>query len=340
MLESTRSIMNAGIPLLSVHDLSVDYRVRGSKHHRVSAVDRISFDIFPGETLALVGESGCGKTTLGRALLGRVPTSSGSIDFDGTELTTATRRQWRELHREIQLIFQNPYASLNPRMVVRDIIGEPLLLHGIRGQALEDRVDQLLDMVRLPRSVRKRYPYAFSGGQRQRIVIARALALKPRFIVADEPVSALDVSIQAQIVQLMQELQRELGVSYLFIAHNLAVIRQIADRVAVMYLGRIVEIANRESLYASPQHPYTKALLSAAPIPDPTVLRPQRIILEGDPPSPVNPPAGCRFHTRCQFAVERCKIERPSLDYHAPAHQVACWVVAEQDSTDERFQKI
>jgi oligopeptide/dipeptide ABC transporter ATP-binding protein len=217
---------------------------------------------------------------------------------------------------------------LNPRLTVREIIGEPLQLHGVaKGETLRVAVDELLEMVRLPRAAAQRYPHAFSGGQRQRIVIARALALRPRFIVADEPVSALDVSIQAQVIGLMQDLQRELGLSYLFIAHNLAVVKHIADRVAVMYLGRIVELATKASLYAEPRHPYTQALLSAAPVPDPTVLRPERVILRGDPPSAMAPPSGCRFHTRCPLAMDRCSSEAPPLVEVAPGHHTACWAV-------------
>jgi oligopeptide transport system ATP-binding protein len=316
--------------LVRARDLTVEYSVRGRKGGKrtVSAVDHVDFDIKVGETLGLVGESGCGKTTTGRALVGRVPLTAGSIEFAGTDITHFSKRQWRELHRDVQLIFQDPYASLNPRMNVRDIIGEPLLLHGIaKGAELRTKVDELLDMVRLPHAAAQRYPHAFSGGQRQRIVIARALALRPRFLVADEPVSALDVSIQAQVIGLLQDLQRELGLSYLFIAHNLAVVKHIADRVAVMYLGRIVELATKEQLYRQPLHPYTQALLSAAPIPDPAVVRPGRILLKGDPPSPIAPPSGCRFHTRCPLAVERCSVESPPLLEIAPGHATACWVV-------------
>ncbi|MFP4512826.1 MAG: ABC transporter ATP-binding protein [Acidimicrobiales bacterium] len=322
---------------MSARDLSVEFVVRGRAgrggakgRKTVSAVDRIDLDVLPGETLGLVGESGCGKSTTGRAMVGRVPLTRGSIHFDGTDVTNYSNRQWRSLHKDVQLIFQDPYGSLNPRMKVRDIIGEPLLLHGVaRGDALRDEVAKLLEMVRLPTSALDRYPHAFSGGQRQRIVIARALALRPRFIVADEPVSALDVSIQAQVIGLMQDLQQELDLSYLFIAHNLAVVRHIADRLAVMYLGRIVELGEKHQLYAAPQHPYTKALLSAAPIPDPTVKRPERIILRGDPPSPIDPPAGCRFHTRCPWVIDKCTTEQPPLEEVAPGHQVACWVVTD-----------
>lgn len=324
-------------PIMSAQQLSVEYVVRGRAgrggregRKTVSAVDRVDLDVHTGETLGLVGESGCGKSTTGRALVGRVPLSGGRVLFDGADVTGYSRRQWRLLHKDVQLIFQDPFASLNPRLKVRDIIGEPLLLHGVaKGTSLTEEVAQLLEMVRLPTSALDRYPHAFSGGQRQRIVIARALALRPRFLVADEPVSALDVSIQAQVVGLMQDLQRELGLSYLFIAHNLAVVRHIADRLAVMYLGRIVEIGPKHQLYAQPQHPYTKALLSAAPIPDPEVERAERVILPGDPPSPIDPPPGCRFHTRCPLAISKCSSEQPPLVEVSPGHRVACWVEAD-----------
>jgi oligopeptide/dipeptide ABC transporter ATP-binding protein len=328
-LTSSMPTANGAGPLVDVRDLSVTYSVRGRGGKRtVSAVDGVSFHVDRAETLGLVGESGCGKTTTGRTLLGRIPVAGGSISFDGRDITRLSRRGWRDLHSDIQLIFQSPYASMNPRMTVSEIIGEPLFLHGLKGEALRRRTDELLDLVRLPRSAGRRYPHAFSGGQRQRVVIARALALNPRFVVADEPVSALDVSIQAQVIALMMDLQRELGISYLFIAHNLAVVRHITHRVAVMYLGHLVEVGEKESLYAQPTHPYTRSLLSAAPIPDPTVQREQRIILKGDPPSPINPPTGCRFHTRCELAIDRCRTERPSLVEVAPNHQVACWVMA------------
>lgn len=329
---SDQDVPNKRAPLVRARDLTVEFSVRGRKGGKrtVSAVDHVSFDVQVGETLGLVGESGCGKSTTGRALIGRVPLTAGSIEFDGVDVTGYRKRQWRRLHQDVQIIFQDPYASLNPRMTVRDIIGEPLLLHDVaKGPDLRKKVDELLDMVRLPRGAADRYPHAFSGGQRQRIVVARALALRPRFIVADEPVSALDVSIQAQVVGLLQDLQHELGLSYLFIAHNLAVVKHIADRVAVMYLGHIVELATKEQLYKQPMHPYTQALLSAAPIPDPTVERRQRVLLKGDPPSPIDPPTGCRFHTRCPLAIDRCAIETPTLKEFAPGHAAACWVVEE-----------
>jgi oligopeptide/dipeptide ABC transporter ATP-binding protein len=321
--------------LLHAEDIAVEFLLRDRRgKRRVSAVAGVDLDVRAGETVCLVGESGCGKTTLGRALVGRVPLTSGRIEFAGRDITHSSKRQWRELNREIQFVFQDPYASLNPRHTIETIIGEPLRMHGVaKGAALKAEVHKLLEMVRLPASAAARYPHAFSGGQRQRIVIARALALRPKFVVADEPVSALDVSIQAQVIGLLQELQRDLGLSTLFIAHNLATVRHIADRVAVMYLGRVVELADKDSLYREPKHPYTQALLSAAPIPDPSVKRAERIILQGDPPSPVDPPPGCRFHTRCPLAIARCRSEVPPLRTIAAGHDVACWVAHEGTAT-------
>jgi peptide/nickel transport system ATP-binding protein len=332
-VSSASDVNSRTTALLTATGLTVNYKVRkhGRAQQRVSAVDHVDLTIGRGETVGLVGESGCGKTTMGRALIGRIPLADGRIEFDGRDVTRAGRREWRELHRDIQLIFQNPYASMNPRMKVSDIIGEPLRVHGIvRGAELRRAVDELLDMVRLPRAAGDRYPHAFSGGQRQRVVIARALALKPRLVVADEPVSALDVSNQAQIVGLMQDLQRDLGISFLFIAHNLAVVKHIAHRVAVMYLGHVVEIGDKHSIYGRPLHPYTQALLSAAPVPDPSARRPERIILSGDPPSATNPPSGCRFHTRCPLAIDKCSAEVPPLVELLPGHKVACWVAKSQ----------
>ncbi len=317
--------------VMRAEGLTVHYKVRGSglgeSKQLVYAVDDLDLEVLEGETLGLVGESGCGKTTTGRAMVGRVPLTKGKLYARERDVTHISKREWRRLRRDIQLIFQDPYASLNPRMRVQEIIAEPLVVnHVARGAELNRRVAELLDLVRLPASAAQRYPHAFSGGQRQRIVIARALALHPSFVVADEPVSALDVSIQAQIVSLLQDLQQELGLSYLFIAHNLAVVRHIADRVAVMYLGRLVEVADKHTLYDDALHPYTRALLSAVPIPDPTIERPGRIILTGDVPSPMAPPAGCRFNTRCAFAVEQCFRDVPPLTEVAPGHRVACWV--------------
>jgi len=295
----------------------------------VKAVDGIDFSIKRGETLGLVGESGSGKTTAGRVILRLTPASEGSVLFEGRDILKLGRGDLRGLRKEMQIIFQDPYASLNPRMTVGDIVREPLGIHGIaHGREAEKRAQELLAMVGLQPYHANRYPHEFSGGQRQRIGIARALAVDPKFIVADEPVSALDVSIQAQVINLLQDLQRQLGLTYLFIAHDLSVVRHISTRVAVMYVGKIVEIADRDQLYEKPMHPYTQALLSAIPIPDPSIeAKRARIILTGDIPSPVNPPTGCRFHTRCPLAYERCKVEDPAFTEYAPGHRTAChWV--------------
>ena len=276
--------------------------------------------------MGLVGESGCGKSTVGRTLLGAIKPTSGRIEFRGNDVTDCNSKAWRALRRDMQLVFQDPYSALNPKMTVREIISEPFIVHGVSTKAeLPHEVDKLLDLVGLPRTSAYKYPHAFSGGQRQRIVIARALALRPAFVVADEATSALDVSIQAQIVNLMQELQRELELSYLFISHNLAVVRHISDRVAIMYLGRVVEIGTKEQIYSDARHPYTQALLSAVPTPDPTVTKSAHV-LEGDIPSAMNPPAGCRFHTRCPLAIEQCRTVTPELTERDSGHLVACWV--------------
>jgi oligopeptide transport system ATP-binding protein len=324
---------NGSGDLVQVTDLKVYFPVtRGIIFQRqvgaVKAVDGISFSIKKGETLGLVGESGCGKSTTGRAVLQLNRPTSGSVKFRGTELTTLKGEEMRRMRRHIQMIFQDPYASLNPRMTVGDIIGEPIRIHKLRNtnKEVRERVQELLQLVGLNPYFINRYPHEFSGGQRQRIGVARALAVEPEFVVCDEPVSALDVSIQAQVINLLEELQDKLGLTYLFIAHGLAVIKHISDRVAVMYLGKIVELAEGSKLYSMPMHPYTQALLSAAPIPDPSVeKRRKRIILEGDVPSPLNPPSGCRFHTRCPIVIERCKTEEPPFMDYGGGHFAACW---------------
>lgn len=292
----------------------------------VHAVDGISFNIYNGETLGLVGESGCGKSTTGRTILQLYRPTSGSVFFEGDDLAKLKGENLRRKRRDLQMIFQDPYASLNPRMTVGQIIGEPMEIHGTyKGAAQTKRVQDLLQLVGLNGAFANRYPHEFSGGQRQRVGIARALALEPKLIVCDEPISALDVSIQAQVVNLLEDLQSTLGLTYLFIAHDLSMVRHISDRIAVMYLGIIVELADRNELYANPRHPYTQALLSAVPYPDPFVEeKRKRIILEGDVPSPVNPPSGCRFRTRCQYAKEICAEEKPAFREISKDHFVAC----------------
>jgi oligopeptide transport system ATP-binding protein len=315
---------NDGVgPLLSVRDLKVHFNSAGGS---VKAVDGVSLDIRPGETLGLVGESGCGKSTLGRSILRLTEPTSGQVLFRGQDLAHLSPRRMREQRRHLQIIFQDPYASLNPRMTVGQIVGEPLETFGLaRGSEAETRVQELLETVGLSKRYIKRYPHEFSGGQRQRIGIARALAVDPDFIVADEPISALDVSIQAQILNLLELLQRQKNLTYLFISHDLRAIRHVSDRTAVMYLGKLVEIADAPTLYDEPLMPYTKALISAVPVPDPKVeaVR-KRIVLEGDVPSPINPPSGCRFHTRCPYAIEACKEVEPQLVEIKPAHFAAC----------------
>ncbi len=321
-------------PLLRVEGLTVHFPVGrtgfwGERRLFVHAVDDVSFEIFRGETLGLVGESGSGKTTTGRAILRRVPITAGTIAFKGNDITHVDGENLRHLRRDMQLVFQDPYASLNPRMKVLDLVGEPLVVHGIvrRIKEARDRVRELLELVGLPADAVDRYPHAFSGGQRQRIGIARALALEPDFIVCDEPVSALDVSIRAQVVNLLQNLQDRLGLTYLFIAHDLSVVRHISRRIAVMYAGKIVEIADRDEIYENPKHPYTQALLSAVPIPDPAVQRTRRRqILRGEIPNPVDPPPGCRFHTRCPIAEDRCRVDSPPLEPKRAEHLAACWL--------------
>ena len=290
------------------------------KHFRkVQAVDGVSFELHPGETLALVGESGCGKSTVGKLLLRLIEPTAGKVFFDRKDLFALGERELRSLRREMQVIFQDPYGSLNPRMTVGDMLEEPLALHGLHRNHFRKRVHELLGLVGLAPEHAQRYPHEFSGGQRQRIGIARALAVEPRMIVCDEPVSALDVSIQAQVINLLQDLQRRFGLAYVFIAHDLAVVKHIATRVAVMYLGRIVELAEKRALFARPRHPYTRALLSAIPVPDPCIKL-ERTILQGDVPSPYNPPSGCRFRTRCPYARPRCSAEVPVLDDGVACH--------------------
>jgi len=297
---------------------------------QVRAVEDVTLSIRSGETLALVGESGCGKSTTGRLLLRLLEATSGDISFEGKDIRKLDRRQLREMRREMQIIFQDPFSSLHPRMTVRNLIAEPIAFHGLaKGRSeIDEQVDRLMETVGLSPANRNRYPHEFSGGQRQRIGIARGLAVRPKFIVCDEPISALDVSIQAQVLNLLSQLQRDNGLTYLFISHDLSVVRYISDRVAVMYLGSIVEMAETAKLFAAPRHPYTSALLSAIPVPDPSLERAGRVILEGDVPSPSNPPPGCAFNPRCQFAESRCRVETPKLrPIAAPdgtSTQVAC----------------
>lgn len=323
---------NGARNLVEIEDLKMYFPIRSGmvmERHvgDVKAVDDVSFEIKRGETLGLVGESGCGKTTVGRTILRLYEPTAGRITFDGRDISALKGRELRKLRRRMQMVFQDPYSSLNPRRNVANIVGEPLKVHGIAsGPDLDARVRKTLDVVGLPVDAANRYPHEFSGGQRQRIGLARSLALNPDLIVCDEPVSALDVSIQAQIINLLEELQDEFELTYLFIAHDLAVVRHISDRIAVMYLGKIVEIAPAAELYERPLHPYTRALLSAVPIPDPVVERGrERILLVGDIPSPAHPPPGCRFHTRCPFAQpERCPDEVPELRSLASGHVAAC----------------
>ena len=317
--------------LLQVDDLVMHFPIyRGVIQRQVGAVravDGVSFDIKRGETLGLVGESGCGKSTTGRTILQLYRPTSGSVHFENVDLVHLKGEELRKTRRKMQMIFQDPYASLNPRMTVADIVGEPLVVHDVaKGKEIQDRVQHLLEIVNLNPSFSSRYPHEFSGGQRQRIGIARALALQPSFIICDEPISALDVSIQAQVVNLLEELQEQFNLTYLFIAHDLSMVKHISDRVAVMYLGVIVELATRDELYSKPLHPYTQALLSAVPIPDPIAdAKRQRTILQGDVPSPANPPSGCRFRTRCPIAEAVCAESRPEFREIKPGHFVACF---------------
>ncbi len=325
------------LPLLQVDNLRTHFAIKKGLLRAtvgyVKAVDDVSFVVNRGESLGLVGESGCGKTTIGRTILRLIESNgdtvvTGSVQFDGRDIFALSSSQLRRQRRQMQIIFQDPVGSLNPRMTVGNIVGEPILVHGLADKSnVRQRVAQLLDRVGLASNAAYRYPHEFSGGQRQRIGIARALALEPQFIVCDEPVSALDVSIQAQILNLLQDLQKELRLSYLFIAHNLAVVEHFSHRVAVMYLGKIVEMAPSKALYKNPKHPYTMALLSAVPKPEPRKAE-QRIMLSGEVPSPANPPAGCPFHPRCPMAIEKCRSQLPPLEIknNDPAHLAACWV--------------
>jgi oligopeptide/dipeptide ABC transporter ATP-binding protein len=321
-------MVSANQPVLEIRNLKKHFPVKKGVLRRtvgqVYAVDGISFAIGVGETLGLVGESGCGKTTAGRAVLRLIEPTSGSIEVGGTDITHLSKSELRPYRRQMQIIFQDPFSSLNPRMTAGDIVGEPLLVHGVANR--KERAEQvaaLFARVGLRPAQMANYPHQFSGGQWQRIGIARALALGPKLIVGDEPVSALDVSIQAQVINLLQDLQRERQLSYLFISHNLAVVEHISHHIAVMYLGRIVEHADTRSIFTRAQHPYTEALLSAVPVPDPAIRR-QKRVLQGDVPSPVKPPSGCHFHTRCPYVIPRCKVESPPLREIAPGHHVSC----------------
>ena len=334
-----------GESLISLQNLKVHFKIGGGlfkeiKH--VKAVDGVSLDIKKGETLGLVGESGCGKSTLGKAILRLTEPTGGQVFYNGKDLAHLPQKAMREQRKNLQMIFQDPYASLNPRMNVGQIIGEPIYTFGLqRGRSVDERVQELMETVGMSRRFMRRYPHEFSGGQRQRIGIARALAVDPEFIVADEPISALDVSIQAQIMNLMEKLQAEKNLTYLFISHDLRAVRHLSDRVAVMYLGKIVELANGREIYREPLMPYSKALISAVPVPDPEIeAKRTRIILKGDVPSPINPPKGCHFHTRCPYAIEQCKQIEPQLVEIKPKHFAACIRInAEKPYIDENVEE-
>jgi oligopeptide/dipeptide ABC transporter ATP-binding protein len=331
MIMTSTNNSSVGKDLVVVKDLVKYFPVRSGLLQRVvawvQAVDGVSFTIREGETLGMVGESGCGKTTVGRAMLRLIEPTSGAVNFDGTDVLRLKGKALKSMRRNMQIIFQDPYASLDPRMPIGESVMEGLNVHGIGTH--RDRVDTMMETLKkvgLEDYHARRYPHEFSGGQRQRIGIARALALRPKFIICDEPVSALDVSIQSQVLNILKDLQREFGLTYLFIAHNLSVVEHISDRVAVMYLGKMVELASREDLYQEALHPYTKALFSAIPVPDPTIKR-DRIILKGDVPSPLHPPKGCRFHPRCPVAIDICSVEEPAFKESKKDHWAACWLV-------------
>jgi oligopeptide/dipeptide ABC transporter ATP-binding protein len=327
-MDSAATTLNSAATVLDVVGLKKHFPVKKGLLRRtvghVHAVDGVTFSIGEGETLGLVGESGCGKSTVARTVLRLIEPTAGSILLEGNDVTQLGKSAMRPYRRQMQMIFQDPFSSLNPRMSAGDIVGEPLSVHGIaHGKEKETRTAEIFDQVGLRRSQMRAFPHEFSGGQRQRISIARALALNPKLIIADEPVSALDVSIQAQVINLMMDLQREKRLSYLFIAHDLAVVEHISHRIAVMYLGRIVEYAEKKTLFTQPKHPYTQALLSAVPVPNPKLRREKRL-LQGDVPSPINPPPGCTFHTRCPYAEARCRVEEPAMREVKPGHLVAC----------------
>jgi len=340
MVTESTEATTAGVEFLEVRNLKKHFPIQKGFLKRtvgqVKAVDDVSFHVKPGETLGLVGESGCGKTTTARCILRAIEPTSGEIlfrtkDDEVVNVRELPRGPLRELRADMQMIFQDPFGSLNPRMTLLDIVGEPLLVHGMDSRRERaDRVAELLRLCGLRPEYMRRFPHAFSGGERQRIGIARALALNPRLVVADEPVSALDVSVQAQVINLLEDLQEQLNLTYLFVAHDLSVVRHISDRVAVMYVGKIVELGNSEDLFDSPKHPYTSALLSSVPIPDPR-LRAERIVLQGEVANPANPPSGCYFHPRCDYAVDQCKTDSPQLEEIAEGHWVSCWRAKDLD---------